>query len=100
MRKYTRVVKRDRQLSQEAAKEFESLVEEFNELLRQGKQYHDDPYISEITDEIIKIVQEADAKREEYLNTPIEEVVEFDYDLDLVESIKQRVANFKKLIAL
>ena len=100
MRKFTKTVKRDRQLSQEQLREFNEIKESYETIMKQFAQYPDDPDIKELENEVISLAMEADNSKNEYLATPIEEIVEYDVDMELFDEIKQRVENFKKLVAL
>lgn len=100
MRKFTRTVKRDRVLSQEQIKEFNEIVALQNELLKQTSNYPDDEFIKELEQEILKLSNQAVVDKDNYLATPIEEIKDYDVDMELFEEMKQRVANFKKLVAL
>lgn len=100
MRKFTKTVKRDRQLSQEQLREYDGIRESYETIMKQLAQYPDDPDIKELENEVIRLAMEADNSKNEYLATPIEEIVEYDVDMELFDEIKQRVENFKKLVAL
>lgn len=100
MRKFTRTIKRDRKLSQEQIKEFNDIVALQNELLKQTSQYPDDDFIKELEQEILKLSNQAVTDKDNYLAVPIEDIKEYDVDMELFEEMKQRVANFKKLVAL
>lgn len=100
MKKFTKIVKRDRKLSQEQFDEFNEIVALQNELLRQTSQYPDDENIKELEREILKLSNQAERDKDNYLATPIEEPIDYDVDMELFEEMKQRVANFKKLVAL
>ena len=100
MRKFTKVVKRDRKLSQEQITEFNEIVALQNELVKQTNEYPDDPDIKELEQEVIKLANEALRYKDDFLATPIEEPIEYDVDMELFEELKQRVENFKKLVAL
>ena len=100
MRKFTKVVKRDRKLSQEQITEFNEIVALQNELVKQTALYPDDPDIKELEQEVIKLANEALRYKDDFLATPIEEPIEYEVDMELFEELKQRVENFKKLVAL
>lgn len=100
MRKFTKTVKIDRKLSQEQITEFNEIVALQNELVKQTNGYPDDPDIKELQQEVIKLANEALRYKDDFLATPIEEPREFDVDMELFEELKQRVENFKKLVAL
>lgn len=100
MRKFTKTVKIDRKLSQEQITEFNEIVALQNELVKQTNEYPDDPDIKELQQEVIKLANEALKYKDDFLATPIEEPLEFDVDMELFEELKQRVENFKKLVAL
>ena len=100
MRKFTKTVKRDRQLSQEQLREYDGIRESYQTIMKQIGQYPDDPDIKELENEVISLAMEADNSKNEYLATPIEEIVEYEVDMELFDEIKQRVENFKKLVAL
>lgn len=100
MRKFTKVVKRDRKLSQEQITEFNEIVALQNELVKQTNEYPDDPDIKELEQEVIKLANEALRYKDDFLATPIEEPIEYEVDMELFEELKQRVENFKKLVAL
>lgn len=100
MRKFTKVVKRDRKLSQEQITEFNEIVALQNELVKQTNEYPDDPDIKELEQEVIKLANEALRYKDAFLATPIEEPIEYEVDMELFEELKQRVENFKKLVAL
>ncbi len=100
MRKFTKTVKRDRALSQAQVKEYQEIGRLFEAIMKQTSLYPDDPDIKELEQEVIKLATEADNSKNEYLATPIEEILEYDVDMELVDEIKQRIENFKKLVAL
>lgn len=100
MRKFTKTIKRDRQLSQEQLREYDGIRESYETIMKQIGQYPDDPDIKELENEVISLAMEADNSKNEYLAVPIEEIVEYDVDMELFDEIKQRVENFKKLVAL
>lgn len=100
MRKFTKTINRDRQLSQEQLREYDGIRESYETIMKQLAQYPDDPDIKELENEVIRLAMEADNSKNEYLAVPIEEIVEYDVDMELFDEIKQRVENFKKLVAL
>lgn len=100
MRKFTKTIKRDRKLSQEQIKEFNEIVALQNELVKQTALYPDDENIKELEREVIRLANEAERAKDDFLATPIEEIKEYDVDMELLEEIRHRVENFKKLVAL
>lgn len=100
MRKFTKTIKRDRKLSQEQVREFNEIVALQNELVKQTGLYPDDENIKELEREVIRLANEAERAKDEFLATPIEEIKEYDVDMELLEEIRHRVENFKKLVAL
>lgn len=100
MRKFTKTIKRDRKLSQEQIKEFNEIVALQNELVKQTALYPDDENIKELQQEVIRLANEAERAKDDFLATPIEEIKEYDVDMELLEEIRHRVENFKKLVAL
>ena len=100
MRKFVKTVKLERKLSQEQIREFNEIVALQNDLVKQTNQYPDDPDIKELEQEVIRLANEALRYKDDFLATPIEEIKEYDVDMELFEELKQRVENFKKLVAL
>lgn len=100
MRRFTKIEKIDRKLSQEQIIEYNKIDSLFETIMKQISQYPDDPDIEELKQEVIKLANEALTDRDNYLATPIEKPIVYDVDMELFEELKQSVANFKKLVAL
>lgn len=100
MRKFTRPVSYERKLSQNLATEYDSIIDLYNELVKQLDQYPDDEYIEELRNEVYNLMVGLKDAKDVYLATPIEEVITYDVDLEILDEIKRRVENFKKSVAL
>ena len=100
MRKFTRPVSYERKLSQNLATEYDSIIDLYNELVKQLDQYPDDEYIEELRNEAYNLMVGLKEAKDVYLATPIEEVITYDVDLEILDEIKRRVENFKKSVAL
>lgn len=100
MRKFTRPVSYERKLSQNLATEYDSIIDLYNELVKQLDQYPDDKYIEELRNEAYNLMVGLKDAKDVYLATPIEEVITYDVDLEILDEIKRRVENFKKSVAL
>lgn len=100
MRKFTRPVSYERKLSQTLATEYDSIIDLYNELVKQLDQYPDDKYIEELRNEAYNLMVGLKDAKDVYLATPIEEVITYDVDLEILDEIKRRVENFKKSVAL
>ena len=72
----------------------------YNELVKQLDQYPDDKYIEELRNEAYNLMVGLKDAKDVYLATPIEEVITYDVDLEILDEIKRRVENFKKSVAL
>ena len=100
MRKFTRPVSYERKLSQNLATEYDSIIDLYNELVKQLDQYPDDEYIEELRNETYNLMVGLKDAKDVYLATPIEDVITYDVDLEILDEIKRRVENFKKSVAL
>ena len=100
MRKLTRPIQYERKLSQTLATEYDSIIDLYNELVKQFDQYPDDEYIEELRNETYNLMVGLKESKDTYLATPIEEVITYDVDLEILDEIKRRIENFKKSVAL
>lgn len=100
MTKLRRKILKERTLTQEQILAFNDAANKFKELAPRLTKYDSDEYIVGIYEDLVKKLQEMEDAKNQYLETPIEDFINYDIDEEDIKAVKQAIENFMKLVAL
>lgn len=90
---------RKRTLSQKEINAYNEAVNAFNDLAKKLNKYESDKYIADIYNDLSKRIKDMELAKDNYLNTPVEEIITYNVEDGEVENVIKLVENFMKLIA-
>lgn len=93
-------ISRKRELTKEQINAFTNAVDKFDALIPRLRKYESDEFIVSIYNDLAKQIKDMEAAKDEYLQTPIEDIKTYDINEEDIEEVKQAILNFKKLVAL
>lgn len=93
MTKFIRKTKAKRKLTKEQEKAYNKMLSEVEALTPLLERYRNDPFISNIQNELTKKVNEIEAQKEVYLNTPIDKIITYNISRSkLLKPMKMRIS--------
>lgn len=88
-----------RTLTAQQRNQYNEMIEIVKRIKLSLQKYPNDKYIQDIDDDLTKKYNDMLKATETYLNTPVEEIITYEIDGD-IESIKEALVNFTKLMSL